>query len=92
MLLANMVSLKYTAKHNIREYNIEMSHIYSKLKVLKLDLFENLLVHLIFIYILHNFANLRSTTIVRRKSGLLMKSSLIVCEKKKGLTKNGLKC
>ena len=37
-LLANLVSMKYKGKGNISEYIIEMSHIASKLKALKLEL------------------------------------------------------
>jgi len=48
-LLANLVSMKYSGKGNIREYIMEMSHIASKLKALKLDLSDDLLVHLVLI-------------------------------------------
>ena len=48
-LLANLVSMKYKGKGNIREYIMEMSHIASKLKALKLELSEDLLVHLVLI-------------------------------------------
>ena len=48
-LLANLVSMKYKGKGNIREYIMEMSHIASKLKALKLQLSEDLLVHLVLI-------------------------------------------
>ena len=47
--LAKPISMKYTGKGNIREYIIVMSHIASKLKALKLDLLEDLLVHLVLI-------------------------------------------
>ncbi|XP_075478716.1 uncharacterized protein LOC142519555 [Primulina tabacum] len=48
-LLANLVSMKYKRKGNIREYIMEMSHIASKLKALKLQLSDDLLVHLVLI-------------------------------------------
>ena len=35
-LLANLISMRYKAKGNIREYVMEMSHIASKLKALKI--------------------------------------------------------
>ena len=35
-LLANLVSMKYKGKENIKEYIMEMSHVASKLNVLKL--------------------------------------------------------
>ncbi|XP_022889256.1 uncharacterized protein LOC111404718 [Olea europaea var. sylvestris] len=48
-LLAKLVSIKYKGKGNIREYIMEMSHLASKLKSLKLELSDDLLVHLILI-------------------------------------------
>ncbi|KAH6784488.1 hypothetical protein C2S52_009447 [Perilla frutescens var. hirtella] len=48
-LLANLISLKYEGKGNIREYIMQMSHIASKLRVLKLEVSEDLLVHLVLI-------------------------------------------
>lgn len=41
--------MRYKAKGNIREYIMEMSNIASKLKALKLDLSDDLLVHLVLI-------------------------------------------
>ena len=49
MLLANLIQMKYKGKGKIREYIMEMSNIASKLKVLKLELYGNLLVHLLLI-------------------------------------------
>ena len=46
-LLVNLVSIRYNAKGNIREYALEMFNIASKLKELKLELSEDLLVHLV---------------------------------------------
>lgn len=48
-LLAKLISMKYKGKGNIREYIMEMSHLVSKLKALKLELSADLLVHLILI-------------------------------------------
>ena len=48
-LLQNLISMKYKGKRNIREYIMEMSHIASKLKALKLELSDDLLVHLVLI-------------------------------------------
>ena len=48
-LLASLIFMKYKAKENIREYIMQMSHIVFKLKALKLELFEDLLVHLVLI-------------------------------------------
>ncbi|XP_020253844.1 uncharacterized protein LOC109830898 [Asparagus officinalis] len=46
-LLAYLIWMKYKGKGNIREYIMEMSHIASKLKALKLDLCDELVVHLV---------------------------------------------
>ena len=46
-LLANLISMRYKGKGNIREYIMEMSHLASKLRAHKLDLSEDLLVHLV---------------------------------------------
>ena len=48
-LLRKLVGMKYTNKENIREYIMEMSNITRKLKALKLQLSDDLLVHLILI-------------------------------------------
>ena len=48
-LLASLISMKYKGKKNIREYIMQMSPIASKLKALKLELSEDLLVHLVLI-------------------------------------------
>ncbi|KAL0409597.1 UNVERIFIED_CONTAM: hypothetical protein Sradi_1894100 [Sesamum radiatum] len=47
--LRNRISKRYTDKRNIREYITEISHLASKLKALKLDLSQDLLVHLVLI-------------------------------------------
>ena len=48
-LLAKLILIRYVGKGNIREYTMEMSHTASKLKALKLELSEDLLVHLVLI-------------------------------------------
>jgi hypothetical protein len=48
-LLGKLVSLKYKGSGSIREHIMEMSHLASKLKALKLELSEDLLVHLVLI-------------------------------------------
>ena len=48
-LLRKLVGMKYTNKENIREYIMEMSNIAGKLKALKLQLSDDLLVHLVLI-------------------------------------------
>lgn len=54
MLLRSLISMRYTSKGNTREYILEMSHA-AKLKILKLKLSEDLLVHLVLISLLIQF-------------------------------------
>ena len=46
-LLGSLVSMKYKGEGNIREYIMQMYNIASKLKPLKLELSNNLLVYLV---------------------------------------------
>ncbi|XP_024028413.1 uncharacterized protein LOC112093693 [Morus notabilis] len=48
-LLTSLISMRYRGKGNIKEYILEMSHLASKLKALKLELSKDLLVHLVLI-------------------------------------------
>ena len=58
-ILKSLVSMKYKGKGNIREYIMEMSHITSKLKALKLELSEDLLVHLVLISLPNQFSQFK---------------------------------
>ncbi|XP_068649283.1 uncharacterized protein [Aristolochia californica] len=58
-LLAKLVSMKYKGKGNIREYIIEISHLASKLKSLKMELSEDLLVHLVLISLPAHFGQFK---------------------------------
>ncbi|XP_075489531.1 uncharacterized protein LOC142528374 [Primulina tabacum] len=58
-LLPNLVSMKYKGKGNIRGYIMEMSHIASKLKALKLQLSDDLLVHLVLISLLVQYSHFK---------------------------------
>ncbi|KAL0392938.1 UNVERIFIED_CONTAM: hypothetical protein Sradi_2516600 [Sesamum radiatum] len=58
-LLTSLISKRYTGKGNIREYIMEMSHLGSKLKALKLDLSEDLLVHLVLISLSTQFSQFK---------------------------------
>ncbi|CAA6672850.1 unnamed protein product [Spirodela intermedia] len=51
MILAKLISMK-NKDRNIREYILEMFHLASKLKALKLKLLEDLLVHFALISLL----------------------------------------
>ena len=51
--------MRYKGKGNIREYIMEMSHLVSKLKALKLELSEDLLVHLVLISLPTQFSQFK---------------------------------
>ncbi|XP_028236867.1 uncharacterized protein LOC114416203 [Glycine soja] len=58
-LLAKLISMKYKGKSNIREYIMEMSNLASKLKALKLELGEDLLMHLVLISLPAHFGQFK---------------------------------
>ncbi|KAM6561585.1 hypothetical protein CsatA_030824 [Cannabis sativa] len=51
--------MKFKGKENIREYIMEMSHLASKLKALKLELSDDLLVHLVLISLPPQFSQFK---------------------------------
>ncbi|KAL9675332.1 hypothetical protein QQ045_003534 [Rhodiola kirilowii] len=57
--LANLISMKYSGKGNVKEHIVEISQLVSKLKALKLELSENLLVHLVLISIPSEYIQFR---------------------------------
>lgn len=83
-LLGSLISMRYKGKGNIREYIMEMSHLASKLKALKLELSEELLVHLVLISLPIHFSHFKVSYNVKRKNGHLMSLYLIVFKKRKG--------
>ena len=58
-LLENLISMRYKGNGNIMEYIMEMSHLASKLRAHKLDLSEDLLVHLVLISLLTQFSQFK---------------------------------
>ncbi|RVW87003.1 hypothetical protein CK203_043544 [Vitis vinifera] len=48
-ILSKLVSMRYKGKKNIREYIMEMSNLVTRLKALKLEFSEDILVHLVLI-------------------------------------------
>ncbi|CAM8911557.1 unnamed protein product [Rhodiola kirilowii] len=57
--LVNLISMKYSGKGNVREHIMEMSQLASKLKALKLELSENILVHLVLISLSSEYSQFR---------------------------------
>ncbi|XP_058761088.1 uncharacterized protein LOC131634436 [Vicia villosa] len=57
--LSKLISMSYKGKGNIREYIMEMSLLASKLKALKLELPEDLIVHLVLISLPAHFGQFK---------------------------------
>ena len=58
-LLQNLISMKYEGKGNIREYIMGMSNAASKLKALKLELSDDLLIHLVLLSLPSQFSQFK---------------------------------
>ncbi|KAK4489685.1 hypothetical protein RD792_000318 [Penstemon davidsonii] len=58
-LLGKLVSMKYKSNGNIREYIMEISNLASKLKSLKLELSDDLLVHVVLISLPTHFGQFK---------------------------------
>jgi transposase InsO family protein len=58
-LLTKLVSMKYKGKGNVREYIMEMSNVVSKLRALKLEISDDLLVHLALISLPTHFGQFK---------------------------------
>ena len=48
-ILGKLVSMRYRVKENIRGYIMEMSNLVTRMRTLKLELFDDILVHLVLI-------------------------------------------
>ena len=48
-ILSKLVSMRYKGKENIREYIMEMSNLVTRLRALKLELSNDILMHLVLI-------------------------------------------
>ncbi|KAK4483887.1 hypothetical protein RD792_011096 [Penstemon davidsonii] len=55
-ILSKLTSMKYKGKGNIREYIMEMSNLVTRLRALRLDMSEDILVHLILISLPAHFS------------------------------------
>ena len=58
-ILNKLVSMRYKWKENIREYIMEMSNLVTRLKALKLELSEDILVHLVLISLPTQFSSFK---------------------------------
>ncbi|RDY09397.1 hypothetical protein CR513_06227, partial [Mucuna pruriens] len=58
-LLAKLISIKYKGRGNIREYIMELSNLVAKLKSFKLELDEDLIMHLVLISLVAHFGQFK---------------------------------
>ncbi|KNA20744.1 hypothetical protein SOVF_049610 [Spinacia oleracea] len=86
--LLNLISVKYKGQGNIREYIMEMSHLASKLKALKLELSNDLLVHIILISLPTQFNQFKISYNCQKEKCYLNE---LMCKNRKGLSKRRLK-
>ncbi|CAM8986421.1 unnamed protein product [Rhodiola kirilowii] len=84
-LLANLISMKYSDKGNVREHIMEMSQLASKLKALKLELSENLLLHLVLISLPSEYIQFRISNNCQREKWTLNELILFCVEKEEML-------
>ena len=89
--LASLISMKYKGKGNIREYIMQMSHIASKLKALKLKLSEDLLVYLVLISFSAQFSQFKVSYNYQKKKWTLNELISYCVQEEKGLSMRNLK-
>jgi len=82
-LLQNLISMKYQGKGNVREYIMRMSNIASKLRALKLELSEDLLIHLVLISLPSQFSQLKISYNCQKEKWFLNELISYVCKKRK---------
>ena len=76
-------------KCNVREYILEMSHLASKLNALKLELSNDLLVHLVIISLLVQFNQFKVSYNGQKETWSLNELISHCVRKRKGLSKIG---
>ncbi|XP_047339616.1 uncharacterized protein LOC124943101 [Impatiens glandulifera] len=81
--LKSLITMRYLGKGNIREYILNMSNVASRLRALKLDLSEEMLVLLVLPSFLLNTISSKLVITVKRRNELLMNSFLTVLKRKK---------
>ena len=79
-----LINMHYIGKENIREYIMGMSNLLSKLKALKFELSEEILVNFILISFLITYNPFSCLCIMlKRKSGVSLSSSVTVSGKER---------
>ena len=58
-ILSKLVSMRYKGKGNIRKYSMEVSNLVTQLRALKLELFDDILVHSVLISLTAQFSGFK---------------------------------
>ena len=69
-IISKLVSVRYKAKENIREYIMKMSNLVMRLKAPKLELSEDILVHLVLISLPTQFNPFKICYNTQKENGL----------------------
>ena len=83
-LVGSLVLIKYQGQGNMREYIMQASNFASKLKALKLELFDDLRVHLVLLSLPTQFSQFKVSYNYQKKKLTLNELIYIVCKRKKG--------
>ena len=70
-ILSKLVFMRYKGKENINEYIMKMSNLVARLKALKLELLENILVHLVLISLPTQFSPFKISYNTQKKKWTL---------------------
>ncbi|XP_034686685.1 uncharacterized protein LOC117915232 [Vitis riparia] len=70
-ILSKLVSMRYKGKENIREYIMEMSNLVTKIKALKLELSQDILMHLVLISLPTQFSPFKISYNTQKKKWTL---------------------
>ena len=70
-ILSKLVSMRYKRKDNIKEYIMKMFNLVARLKTLKLELLENILVHLVLISLPTQFSPFKISYNTQKKKWTL---------------------
>ena len=81
-ILSKLVSMWYKGKGNIREYILEMSNLVTRLRALKLELSNEILVYLVMISLSAQFSPFKISYNTQKEKWTLNELILNVCKRK----------
>ena len=82
-ILSKLVSMRYKGKGNIREFIMEISNLVTRLRALKLELSDDILMHLVLIFLPTQFSPFKNSYNTQKEKWTLSESSLLnVCKRK----------